>query len=701
MLLMPNPKVPPVDKGELKRVAAEAAKVEEERAKKGDRKKFEEFGKRYFADPQGFAQECFFYPEGNGPAPYQLDILGAIPEKKRVAVVSGHGAGKCEAARAEIPLADGRVVKASDLVGKSFEIMAFAKDGSQYPALAWASDNGVETVYRVVTECGREILRTGNHPLLSGTLARGHGTTKWKKDRLTPAPSGFRPISDMAPGDLVAVPLHLHSVGNKPCPLDEVKLLGYLLGDGGTTSGVTFTQEEGPAKEEFREIVGRLGSKCNELTNVTIDVTKGHYSPKPNSVLTMVRFWGLIGKKSKDKRFPEWAWELPNSQLSVLLNRLFACDGWAYTRQEGKRGTSNIAISLASEGLIRDVELALLRLGITGIVRKRLVKSNTGKVFPCWEWSTRRPIDNIIFANIVGIFGKESAVSAVVKRSESSDVKRQQKWQQLGLPEGYEWQRIRSVECVGEEPTVAITTIPDHTFVTTFVEHNSWTCSTAILWFALTREAVGVDWKCVVTASVGTQLFRYLWPEVRSRARDLNWNLVGRPPFNMRNELLMYSLQLQWGAAFCVAPEEPQKLEGAHSPNLAYMIDESKMVPDAIWDSVEGAFANAGPETKSEAFALAISTPGGPIGRFYDIHSRKSGFENWWCRRVTVEEAVAAGRVSAQWVEEKRRQWGADSSIFRSKCLAEFCSDDNDALIPLDWVTACMKGDEEEARGGD
>lgn len=243
--------------------------------------------------------------------------------------------------------------------------------------------------------------------------------------------------------------------------------------------------------------------------------------------------------------------------------------------------------------------------------------------------------------------------------------------------------------------------IPDKKRVAVVSGHGagkSWTCSTAILWFALTREAVGVDWKCVVTASVGTQLFRYLWPEVRSRARDLNWSLVGRPPFNMRNELLMYSLQLQWGAAFCVAPEEPQKLEGAHSPNLAYMIDESKMVPDAIWDSVEGAFANAGPETKSEAFALAISTPGGPIGRFYDIHSRKAGYENWWCRRVTVEEAVAAGRVSAQWVEEKRRQWGADSSIFRSKCLAEFCSDDNDALIPLDWVTACMKGEEEESR---
>src|SRR5689334_20771533 len=36
----------------------------------------------------------------------------------------------------------------------------------------------------------------------------------------------------------------------------------------------------------------------------------------------------------------------------------------------------------------------------------------------------------------------------------------------------------------------------------------------AILWFAITREAARLDWKCVTTAGSWHQLEHYLWPEV-------------------------------------------------------------------------------------------------------------------------------------------------------------------------------------------
>jgi len=65
-------------------------------------------------------------------------------------------------------------------------------------------------------------------------------------------------------------------------------------------------------------------------------------------------------------------------------------------------------------------------------------------------------------------------------------------------------------------------------------------------------------------------------------------------------------------------------IEGAHAESLLYIFDESKSIAAPVFDAAEGAFAGPG-----EVFALAQSTPGEPSGRFYDIHARASGLEDW------------------------------------------------------------------------
>jgi hypothetical protein len=215
---------------------------------------------------------------------------------------------------------------------------------------------------------------------------------------------------------------------------------------------------------------------------------------------------------------------------------------------------------------------------------------------------------------------------------------------------------------------------------------KSCLCSLSILWFGLTREALHLDWKLPVTASVGNQLKNYLWPEVKKWSRRLDWNKIGRPPFNSRNELLTLELHLVFGQAFCVAPEEPGKIEGAHADHLYFCYDEAKLIPDGIWDAAEGAFSGAGPDTGRYAFALAISTPGEPSGRFYAIHQKAKGLEAWCARHVTCEEAIKAGRISQRWVDEKKLQWGEKSALYQQKVLGNFASSDADSVIPLDWV---------------
>lgn len=208
----------------------------------------------------------------------------------------------------------------------------------------------------------------------------------------------------------------------------------------------------------------------------------------------------------------------------------------------------------------------------------------------------------------------------------------------------------------------------------------------AVLWFALTRD--GFDWKVVTTASVWRQLTKFLWPEIHKWARRLRWDRIGRAPFRAHDELLDLSLKLSTGEAFAVASDTPTAIEGAHAPHLLYLFDEGKAIPDGTFDAAEGAFSTAGSDTTTEALALVLSTPGPPMGRFYAIHSRATGYEDWWVRHVTLAETIAVGRVSAEWAEARKRQWGAESAVYQNRVLGEFAASESDGVIPLAWVEA-------------
>jgi len=222
--------------------------------------------------------------------------------------------------------------------------------------------------------------------------------------------------------------------------------------------------------------------------------------------------------------------------------------------------------------------------------------------------------------------------------------------------------------------------------------------SWSVLWFALTRD--GGDWKLPTTASVWRQLDKFLWPEIRKWARKLRWDKIGRAPFDERSELMMLSLKLATGEAFALASDKAELMEGAHADHLLYLLDESKTIPADTFDVVEGAFSNAGGNAPGEALALSISTPGEPQGRFYDIQSRKPGYEDWHVIHVTLEDAIRAGRISRDWAAQRKKQWGEDSPVYQNRVLGEFAASDEDGVIPLSWVETANERWQDWVRGG-
>lgn len=213
------------------------------------------------------------------------------------------------------------------------------------------------------------------------------------------------------------------------------------------------------------------------------------------------------------------------------------------------------------------------------------------------------------------------------------------------------------------------------------------TAAMLIHWFALTREKAGVDWKVVSTASAWRQLTHYLWPEIHKWAKRINWDLLDMTPYRS-SQLMSLNLKMRHGEAFAAASNDHEKIEGAHADSILYVYDEAKAIPALTFDATEGAFSGAGSDTAAEAFAVAQSTPGAPAGRFYDICSRKAGYEDWFPIHVTRDQVIDAGRMSAEWAEQRRKQWGKDSSLYANRVEGEFASQDEDAVIPLAWVEA-------------
>lgn len=137
-------------------------------------------------------------------------------------------------------------------------------------------------------------------------------------------------------------------------------------------------------------------------------------------------------------------------------------------------------------------------------------------------------------------------------------------------------------------------------------------------------------------------------------------------------------------------PSVPTRCIAVDSPRHLYLAGESfipthnSIHPD-IFDAAEGALSSG------EGYALSLSTPGPPIGRFYDIHARKPGFEDWKTRHVTLAQAIETGQVTTQWAEQRKRQFGEHSAAYQNRVLGEFASSDEDSVIPLSWVEAAIE----------
>jgi len=202
----------------------------------------------------------------------------------------------------------------------------------------------------------------------------------------------------------------------------------------------------------------------------------------------------------------------------------------------------------------------------------------------------------------------------------------------------------------------------------------------AAVHFLLTRYPCRV----VMTAATSTQLFDALLNETKA------W--VGRLPsdladlLDVRSESIM--LKADPNNAFLTArtarPDQPEAIAGIHAANVLIIVDEASGVPDKIFQ------AGAGSMSGDNATTVLTGNPVRGSGFFFDTHHALAPY---W-KRYHVS-CLTSKRVSPDFVEQQRAQWGADSNVFRVRVLGEFPEADDNMVIPRFLVESAVGRDVE------
>lgn len=237
----------------------------------------------------------------------QQEICISIRDNLTTNVQAAHGVGKCLAQNEPVLLANGLEVKASELIGLDFNLLTL-DNGNIRVVKAKAGWNQVEEVYEVTTETGRKIIRNAKHPLWAGI--------KWSRDRAHPiidvrewtAIDQINSWIDSPPEDIsskfsqknwnikndrkhsvvCAVPEEIPVFGDKSLPEHEIKIMAYLIGDGGlTTTTPVFTQQDNKQLAEFKQCVETMGcvlSRRSDISYAVINPIENRYFPKQKPI---------------------------------------------------------------------------------------------------------------------------------------------------------------------------------------------------------------------------------------------------------------------------------------------------------------------------------------------------------------------------------------------------------------------------------
>jgi len=255
------------------------------------------------------------------------------------------GYGKCVDGDTEVfDVSTGRRSRVRDL--EALKVQSFSAEGRSRVSDATAFPSGRKPCVTLRLMSGQSLVLSTDHPVLTGR--------------------GWLPAESISVSDLVATPRSLPSPDSGPTVSDdEVKVVGYLLADGGCTGPMpTFTNMQPEVLKEYAECTERLADRAR-MTDPSLssavpvkDANSGQATTYRSRGMKWIVERYDLAHTAAGKRVPAAFYGLPEDQLALFLNRIWSCDGHLNLHNR------TAEITLASERMVRDIQFLLLRLGI-------------------------------------------------------------------------------------------------------------------------------------------------------------------------------------------------------------------------------------------------------------------------------------------------------------------------------------------------
>ena len=221
--------------------------------------------------------------------------------------------------------------------------------------------NGVKKVYKLTTKAGLEIKATDNHPFLQI--------------------DGWKELKDLKEGDRIAVAREIPFFGKEDLPLWEASLLGLMISEGQCD-----TKGYSPSFSTEDEVLAKLLiDSVKEGLNCEVNITPPYAYRIVNKrnrggVMSTNRAtkWLTdyeLNVKSEYKFIPQSIFKAKKESVIRFLQTLYSGDGSIYKSKDNKGFFLEYYSN--SKRLIEDIHHLLLRFGIFALISKKITYVGT------------------------------------------------------------------------------------------------------------------------------------------------------------------------------------------------------------------------------------------------------------------------------------------------------------------------------------
>ena len=207
---------------------------------------------------------------------------------------------------------------------------------------------------------------------------------------------------------------------------DEVKLLAYLITDGCTNKQVKFTNNSSDYLLEFEESIGKRFPeleirKSPKLNGFDYFPHQKYGTNTLNPIMDWCETKGIANKKTEFKNLPEEVFYWHKKSVSLLINRIFAGDGWISILKKTTNKRLEVGLGSPSIVFLEQVKALLKKYGIKGnIYEVKNMKLQQNKFYKL-RITHSKSIEK--FINEIGIYKKIQPEHLEILKNRKHDVK--------------------------------------------------------------------------------------------------------------------------------------------------------------------------------------------------------------------------------------------------------------------------------------